>query len=543
MAAGVDGVRLDAVPYLYEREGTSCENLPETHAFLEKLRKHVDPHWPGRMLLAEANQWPEDAIAYFGGDGDECHMNFHFPLMPRLFMSLRMEDRYPIIDILEQTPPIPPNAQWAMFLRNHDELTLEMVTDEERDYMWRVYASDPAGTHQPGHSPAAGAAAGQQPPQDRADERAALFHAGTPVIYYGDEIGMGDNIFLGDRNGVRTPMQWIGRSQRRVLPGQPAATVSAADHRSGISLRDDQRRSSACQSLVAAVVDAAADRTAKAASGFGQRGDRFLNAVKSEGAGVFIRRNEQRTYARRRQPVAILPARRARSLRSIAAMRRWKCSAMSDSRRFLDPGITRFQSVRTASIGSSWSRRRLRRCKRRRPLAFVPTENALGAGTVDFPRFGVLSPAIAAETAVVRFQERRSIRKCEHAHHSGCSAAHDPPTQSLFIVSVEFAEGEPEVYALPLRLRLRARTLPLPKRLALRVTDVAGRQWTSSTGWRDVEFARHLLRMVEGRELPARQRPRLSGRDEADAAARSGDLPARCRSGSRATVMLSLANN
>ena len=131
---GVDGVRLDAVPYLYEREGTNCENLPETHAFLKKLRKHVDDHWPGRMLLAEANQWPEDAIAYFG-NGDECQMNFHFPLMPRLFMSLRMEDRFPIIDILEQTPPFPPNCQWAMFLRNHDELTLEMVTDEERDYM------------------------------------------------------------------------------------------------------------------------------------------------------------------------------------------------------------------------------------------------------------------------------------------------------------------------------------------------------------------------------------------------------------------------
>ena len=144
MSAGVDGVRLDAVPYLYEREGTSCENLPETHAFLRELRKHVDTHWPGRVLLAEANQWPDEASAYFGkGDGDECQMNFHFPLMPRLFMSLRMEERYPIIDILEQTPPIPATAQWAMFLRNHDELTLEMVTDEERDYMWRVYASDP----------------------------------------------------------------------------------------------------------------------------------------------------------------------------------------------------------------------------------------------------------------------------------------------------------------------------------------------------------------------------------------------------------------
>src|SRR5207237_60255 len=139
---GVDGLRLDAVPYLYEREGTNCENLPETHCYLKKLRAHVDQTFPGRMWLAEANQWPEDAAAYFGS-GDESHMSFHFPLMPRMFMALQMEDRFPIIDILDQTPPVPDNCQWAMFLRNHDELTLEMVTDEERDYMWRVYANDP----------------------------------------------------------------------------------------------------------------------------------------------------------------------------------------------------------------------------------------------------------------------------------------------------------------------------------------------------------------------------------------------------------------
>jgi maltose alpha-D-glucosyltransferase / alpha-amylase len=209
MAAGVDGVRLDAVPYLYEREETSCENLPETHAFLRKLREHVERHWPGRTLLAEANQWPEDAIAYFGGsEGPECHMNFHFPLMPRLFMALRMEDRYPIIDILEQTPEIPPGAQWAMFLRNHDELTLEMVTDEERDYMWRVYASDPAARIN------LGIRRRLSPLLENHRRKIELMNAllfsmpGTPVLYYGDEIGMGDNIFLGDRNGVRTPMQW-----------------------------------------------------------------------------------------------------------------------------------------------------------------------------------------------------------------------------------------------------------------------------------------------------------------------------------------------
>ncbi len=204
---GVDGLRLDAVPYLYEREGTNCENLPETHEALRELRKHVEEKYRDRMLLAEANQWPEDAVAYFG-NGDECHMAFHFPVMPRLFMSLRMEDRYPITDILKITPPIPENCQWAMFLRNHDELTLEMVTDEERDYMYRSYARD----H--GMRINLGIRRRLAPLLENDRRRIELLNAllfslpGTPVIYYGDEIGMGDNIFLGDRNGVRTPMQW-----------------------------------------------------------------------------------------------------------------------------------------------------------------------------------------------------------------------------------------------------------------------------------------------------------------------------------------------
>jgi len=207
LAMGVDGLRLDAVPYLYEREGTNCENLPETHEFLRDLRRRIDEKFEDKMLLAEANQWPEDAIAYFG-DGDECHMNFHFPLMPRLFMSIRMEDRFPIIDILDQTPPIPENCQWAIFLRNHDELTLEMVTDEERDYMYRVYASEPRARIN------LGIRRRLAPLLDNNRRKIELMNGllfslpGTPVIYYGDEIGMGDNIYLGDRNGVRTPMHW-----------------------------------------------------------------------------------------------------------------------------------------------------------------------------------------------------------------------------------------------------------------------------------------------------------------------------------------------
>ncbi len=204
---GVDGMRLDAVPYLYEREGTNCENLPETHAFLKELRSHLDKKYNDRMLLAEANQWPEDAVEYFG-DGDECHMNFHFPLMPRLYMALHMENRFPVVDILQQTPEIPETCQWAIFLRNHDELTLEMVTDEERDYMYNVYAHDPRMRINLGIRRRLAPLLGNHRRRIELMNGLLMSLPGTPVIYYGDEIGMGDNIFLGDRNGVRTPMQW-----------------------------------------------------------------------------------------------------------------------------------------------------------------------------------------------------------------------------------------------------------------------------------------------------------------------------------------------
>ena len=207
MDMGVDAFRLDAIPYLFEREGTTCENLPETHEYLKSIRRHMDEHYPGRMLLAEANQWPEDSLPYFG-DGDECHMAFHFPVMPRMYMSLAMEDRFPIIDIMSQTPPIPENCQWAMFLRNHDELTLEMVTDEDRDYMWRTYAKERQARIN------LGIRRRLAPLLENHRGRIHLMNGllfsfpGTPIVYYGDEIGMGDNIYLGDRNGVRTPMQW-----------------------------------------------------------------------------------------------------------------------------------------------------------------------------------------------------------------------------------------------------------------------------------------------------------------------------------------------
>jgi maltose alpha-D-glucosyltransferase/alpha-amylase len=206
---GIDGFRLDAIPYLFEEEGSDCENLPETHAFLKRVRREVDENYPDRVLLAEANQWPEDVVEYYG-DGDECHMCFHFPVMPRLFMSLRREDATPMIEILDRTPAIPDNCQWGLFLRNHDELTLEMVTDEERDYMYAEYAKDPRMKIN------LGIRRRLAPLIDNGRDEMELLHAilfslpGSPVLYYGDEIGMGDNVYLGDRDGVRTPMQWTG---------------------------------------------------------------------------------------------------------------------------------------------------------------------------------------------------------------------------------------------------------------------------------------------------------------------------------------------
>jgi maltose alpha-D-glucosyltransferase/alpha-amylase len=207
MDIGVDAFRLDAIPYLYEREGTTCENLPETHAYLKTLRAHIDKHYPDRMLLAEANQWPEDSLPYFG-DGDECHMAFHFPVMPRMYMALAQEDRFPILDIMAQTPAIPPSSQWAMFLRNHDELTLEMVTEEDRDYMWRTYANDRQARINLGIRRRLAPLMGNHRGRIHLMNGLLFSFPGTPIIYYGDEIGMGDNIYLGDRNGVRTPMQW-----------------------------------------------------------------------------------------------------------------------------------------------------------------------------------------------------------------------------------------------------------------------------------------------------------------------------------------------
>ena len=232
---GVDGLRIDAIPYLVERDGTNCENLPETHAVMKNIRAAIDEDYESRVILAEANQWPADVRPYFG-DGDECHMAFHFPLMPRMYMALRQEDALPITEIMAQTPGIPDNCQWGMFLRNHDELTLEMVSDEERDYMYLAYSADPRMRIN------IGIRRRLAPLVDNNRRRIELLNSllfsfpGTPILYYGDEIGMGDNIYLGDRNGVRTPMQWTGDRNAGFSRAVPAKLFSSGDDGPGVGL-------------------------------------------------------------------------------------------------------------------------------------------------------------------------------------------------------------------------------------------------------------------------------------------------------------------
>ncbi len=213
------------MPYLVEREGTNGENLPETHAVLKAIRKHVSARWPHCMLLAEANQWPVDVRAYFG-DGDECHMAYHFPLMPRMFMGLHLEDRHPIVEIMQQTPPIPDVCQWALFLRNHDELTLEMVTADERDYMYLAYSADPQARLNLGIRRRLAPLMGNNRRRIELLNSLLFSFPGTPIVYYGDEIGMGDNTYLGDRNGVRTPMQWTSDRNARFSRADPARLYS-----------------------------------------------------------------------------------------------------------------------------------------------------------------------------------------------------------------------------------------------------------------------------------------------------------------------------
>ncbi len=304
---GVDGMRLDAIPYLVEREGTNCENLPETHATIRHIRRALDERYANRMFLAEANQWPSDVIAYFGQE-DECHMAFHFPLMPRIFMALRLEDRHPITEIMAQTPAIPASCQWGLFLRNHDELTLEMVTDEERDYMYMAYSSDPRMRIN------VGIRRRLAPLMENNRRRIELMNSllfsfpGTPIIYYGDEIGMGDNIYLGDRNGVRTPMQWTADRNAGFSRANPARLYGPVimDPVYGYEAINVEAQQSDPSSLLHWMRNMIALR--KLFQVFGRGSLEFLHPEQSQGPRLpsEIRR---RPGAVCRQPVEVRPAR------------------------------------------------------------------------------------------------------------------------------------------------------------------------------------------------------------------------------------------
>ena len=282
---GVDGFRVDAVPYLIEREGTSCENLPETHAVLKELRARLDAEFTGKVLLAEANMWPEDVRPYFGS-GDEFHMSFHFPIMPRMFMALRLEDRKPLIDIIERTPSIPDSCQWGIFLRNHDELTLEMVTEIEREYMWDEYAKDPRARINLGIRRRL--APLMEGDRRRIELMSGLLMSlpGSPIMYYGDEIGMGDNVYLGDRNSVRTPMQWNSGFNAGLFDGRSRAPVAAAHLERGVRLSGRQRRVAAAEPDVAAELDAPPDRGASLHTRLRSRIDRVPEAREPPCASV-----------------------------------------------------------------------------------------------------------------------------------------------------------------------------------------------------------------------------------------------------------------
>ena len=327
---GVDALRLDAIPYLIEREGTINENLPETHAILKQIRRELDAQYQGRVLLAEANQWPSDVQAYFG-DGDECHMAFHFPLMPRMFMAVRQEDRHPIVEIVNQTPEIPETCQWAIFLRNHDELTLEMVTDEERDYMYAQYAADPQMRLNVGIRRRLAPLMENSRPRIELMNSLLFSMPGTPIIYYGDEIAHGRQR-LPRRPQRRAHADAVEqRSQRRVLARRSGAALRAGHHGLGLRLRSDQRRVAGAVAVLAAALDEADDRAAQAAPGVRPRLAPVHPDLEPQGPRL---RPPLRAGHRRcawRISRARCSRRRFRSASSPGS-RRWSCSARPSSR-------------------------------------------------------------------------------------------------------------------------------------------------------------------------------------------------------------------
>ena len=446
---GVDGLRLDAIPYLYEREETNCENLPETHAYLRKLRAHVDEKFPGRMLLAEANQWPEDAVAYFG-QGDESHMNFHFPLMPRMFMALQMEDRFPIIDILDQTPSIPDNCQWAMFLRNHDELTLEMVTDEERDYMWRVYANDPHARINLGIRRRLAPLLANSRRKIELLNTLLFSMPGTPIIYYGDEIGMGDNFYLGDRNGCRTPMQWSpdrnagfsrANPQQLYLP----VTIDPEYHYEAVNVENQQKNLSSLLWWMRRVI--AMRRNFKAFS----RGS--LEFLYPDNAKVlaFIRRHEQEVI------LVVANLSRFAQPAELDLARFSGCRPVEVFSRNAFPSIKKSPYIITlAPHAYYWfvlqPQSESRRLSKQRTVPMVEAAPHLST-LLDNSRRGLFERDIIPEyikTCRWFGSKARTIRHARILEQPGFSE--EPTAARFWFVEMSYLDGPNEVYALPVRI-------------------------------------------------------------------------------------------
>jgi maltose alpha-D-glucosyltransferase/alpha-amylase len=507
LALGVDGLRLDAVPYLFEREGTNCENLPETLELLSDLRRHIDDRFEDRMLLAEANQWPEDAIAYFG-DGDRCHMAFHFPLMPRMFMANRMEDRFPLIDILNQTPAIPEGTQWATFLRNHDELTLEMVTDEERDYMYRVYAEDPQARVNLGIRRRLAPLLGND--RRRIELMNVLLFSlpGAPVIYYGDEIGMGDNIYLGDRNGVRTPMQWNDDRNAGFSPANPQRlylplVADPEHHPSAINVEAQQNNPSSLLWWMRRLI-----------------GARRRSPSLARGEIEFL-------YPENRKVVAFL--------RTLGAERTLVVANLSRSAQFVELDLARFDGqvpvelfgpthfprigqlpyfITLSPYGYFWFS--LQPDEREEEVAVSPLPTLSSSrsweGVLDrdgrsaleaaIPRFLVRQRWFGAKgrrIATVNIADVISVPEASGAANGGVVA----------LVEVSFTEGESAIYALPLA-GARERNDVGPEYVLARI-EAADGTWLLVDGLREASLAGALPGMIERRRVARGERRRLVG--------------------------------
>jgi maltose alpha-D-glucosyltransferase/alpha-amylase len=507
---GVDGLRLDAVPYLYEREGTTCENLPETHQFLKELRRHIDSRFKDRLVLAEANQWPEDAIHYFG-NGDESHMNFHFPLMPRLFMATRMEDRFPIVDILSQTPPIPEACQWAIFLRNHDELTLEMVTDEERDYMYRVYASDPQMRINLGIRRRLAPLLGNDRRRIELMNALLLSLPGTPVIYYGDEIGMGDNIYLGDRNGVRTPMQWSpdrnagfsrANPQRLYLP----VIIDPESHYEAINVESQLNNPASLLWWMKRII-----ALRKEYHAFG-RGSMELLHPENRKVLAFLRRGADGTILvvanlSRFAQAAELDLAEFKGRAPLEMFGHSEFPAIGDQPYVVTLGPHAFYWFALTPIRAGTE-----------TIVEVPVEAAVPVLSIDSldEVFGARSQAAIARILPAFLRTRRWFQGKARRIRAAQVIEDIPVAKSahLLLVSVDYAEGDPETYLMPLALARGEQALrsaaEMPEAIFARVRDRAGGEGVLFGALRDRSFLRELLAAVVRRRRFAGKRGELT---------------------------------